>query len=122
LADLRAWRAHAKRHVKEVPDFARIVLEACDEVERLRAIADEKHGVFSDFTLMPFGKHRGLRLADVPADYLEWWLRQPNNDSAVIRSEAQFDKFPQRAIAQQKLKLRDYITARFGDSSSPKSV
>ena len=29
-----------------------------------------------DDNLMPFGKHKGQRLGDVPDDYLIWFLRQ----------------------------------------------
>lgn len=29
-----------------------------------------------DNTLMPFGKHKGLRMIDVPADYLLWIYEQ----------------------------------------------
>ena len=120
VADIRACRAYARRHIKEVPDFARMLLEACDEVERLHAIADERHGAFSDFTLMPFGKHRGDRLADVPDDYLQWWLQQPGNDGSVIGTEAQFSQYPERAIAQQKLKLYDYAILRVATNKTGK--
>jgi len=121
LADIRAYRAHARRHMKEVPDFARMLLEACDEVERLRMIADERNGVFSDFTLMPFGKrYRGWKLGDIPDDHFEWWLRQPQNDLGAIQSEAQFSEYPERAIAQQKLKFYDYAIRRVGEPNRKK--
>jgi hypothetical protein len=116
LADIRAYRAHAKRHLKECPAFARLLLQTCDEIERLRAIADEKHGAFSDFTLMPFGKHRGQKLADVPDDYLEWWLRN-NSDRSAIEVGTRFGAFAEKAVAQQKLKLFDYLSQRFGGST-----
>lgn len=29
-----------------------------------------------DESLMPFGKYKGLRLGDVPDDYLLWFLKQ----------------------------------------------
>jgi exodeoxyribonuclease X len=29
---------------------------------------------------MPFGKHQGELIADVPADYAAWLLRQPDVD------------------------------------------
>lgn len=28
---------------------------------------------YTDETLMPFGKHKGTKLANVPASYLLWW-------------------------------------------------
>jgi uncharacterized protein (DUF3820 family) len=93
------------------------LIEALDELERLRAIADEKQGVFSDFTLMPFGEHRNKMLADVPERYLRWWLGQ-NPDRGVIQLEVQCNTFPKKAIAQQKLKLHDYLKARFDKSTT----
>jgi len=33
--------------------------------------------------VLPFGKHRGQRFADVPQDYLRWLLRQPDLDPYV---------------------------------------
>lgn len=30
--------------------------------------------IYNDDTPMPFGKHRGLRMQDVPAEYLLWLL------------------------------------------------
>jgi exodeoxyribonuclease X len=35
------------------------------------------------FTRLPFGKHKGQLLADVPADYFAWLLRQPDTDEDV---------------------------------------
>ena len=29
-------------------------------------------GIYTDQTKMPFGKHKGMKLIDVPASYLEW--------------------------------------------------
>jgi hypothetical protein len=34
---------------------------------------------------MPFGRHRGQRLEDVPLDYLEWVLREADNASPYLR-------------------------------------
>lgn len=40
-----------------------------------------KHAILSDDSLMPFGKHRGLRLSDVPADYFHWlWQSGKKHD------------------------------------------
>lgn len=32
------------------------------------------------YRYMPFGKHKGVKLADVPYDYMEWMNRQPDLD------------------------------------------
>lgn len=32
---------------------------------------------YIDTTEMPFGKHQGKRLIDVPSAYLIWWYGQP---------------------------------------------
>jgi hypothetical protein len=34
-------------------------------------------GRVNDSTIMPFGKHKGKRLDEVPADYLLWLADQP---------------------------------------------
>jgi uncharacterized protein (DUF3820 family) len=39
----------------------------------------------TDEDLMPFGKHKGQRMADVPASYFVW-LRQQNCQHAGVRS------------------------------------
>jgi hypothetical protein len=35
--------------------------------------------------VMPFGKHRGKRLAQVPEDYLQWCLRQCSSLRLALR-------------------------------------
>jgi uncharacterized protein (DUF3820 family) len=35
---------------------------------------------YTDKSLMPFGKHKGTALANVPASYLLWIYDQPNFD------------------------------------------
>jgi len=32
---------------------------------------------FTDDTLMPWGKHQGVKMSDVPASYLLWLYEQP---------------------------------------------
>lgn len=34
--------------------------------------------------VMSFGKHKGMRIADVPADYKAWLLRQPDVDPYLV--------------------------------------
>ncbi|ORJ61337.1 putative quorum-sensing-regulated virulence factor [Geothermobacter hydrogeniphilus] len=36
--------------------------------------------------VMPFGKHKGKRIADVPADYRQWLLRQPEVDPYLVKA------------------------------------
>ncbi|MNT19492.1 Exodeoxyribonuclease 10 [compost metagenome] len=37
-------------------------------------------------TVMTFGKHKGMRIADVPADYKAWLMRQPDVDPYVLKA------------------------------------
>ena len=36
--------------------------------------------------VMPFGKHKGTRLKDVPADYKQWLLKQPDVDPYLVKA------------------------------------
>ncbi len=36
--------------------------------------------------IMTFGKHKGMRIADVPADYKSWLLRQPDIDPYLTKA------------------------------------
>lgn len=53
---------------------------------------------------MPFGKHKGTPLADVPTDYLEWllgrdlhgWLEREVKAELVRRTQRQYDDQHQR--------------------------
>jgi len=55
-----------------------------DEVDNLKdavdtlnkAFMDRMKAPFTDNTLMPFGKHRGTPLKDVPAGWLDWFMDQ----------------------------------------------
>ncbi len=58
----RILRDHAKTHMEDDLD---------DAMERLIAYADSPIQVLT----MPFGKHAGTPLAEVPRDYLAWALR-----------------------------------------------
>jgi len=89
-----------------------MVVELCNEVVRLQSLADEKHGELSDFSLMTFGEHKGRKLADVPEDYLRWWLSQ-NSDRSIIQLEVRFKSYPEKAIAVHNLRLHDYLVRRF---------
>ena len=82
------------------------------EVERLRQIADERNGEYSDYTLMPFGQYKGKRLADIESDYFKWWLSQ-NPDREKLTEEWRDGNFQAKAIASMKIRLYDYIVDRF---------
>jgi hypothetical protein len=36
--------------------------------------------ILNDKSLMPFGKHKGKAMEDVPAGYLLWYMEQPAQD------------------------------------------
>lgn len=40
-------------------------------------------------SVMPFGKHKGLPIKDVPNDYIQWLLKQPDNDHYLIKALTQ---------------------------------
>jgi hypothetical protein len=111
LTEIRQYRHEAQKW-KESHKAAQVILKLCDELERLHPIADERTAAFSDFSLMPFGAHKKVKLGDVPDNYLKWWLSQnPNADALSL--DAEFGDFPKRMVARQKLKLFDYIQERF---------
>ncbi len=114
LGQLRKWYKTALKWKKVQPMLCPIIMELCLEVERLRGIADEQNAEYSDFTLMPFGQHKGKRLADVPDDYLRWWLRQ-NPDRGILVLEHNHGNYANRVNASKKLKLHSYIQERFNN-------
>lgn len=48
---------------------------------------------------MPFGKHKGLKIADVPIDYVEWYQRQSDTDPYVIQAFRNAGLLPQEQAA-----------------------
>jgi uncharacterized protein (DUF3820 family) len=52
----------------------------------------------NDDYLIPFGKYRGKRIGDVPADYLIWFIEQewsnkwPDLEAYVLKNEKQLLK------------------------------
>jgi len=92
--------------------FAGTVLELCLEIERLQMIADEHNSEYSDYSLMPFGKYKCKRMMDVPNDYLQWWMVQPENNRELLVLEYQHGSYKDRAIASMKVRLHDYINRR----------
>jgi hypothetical protein len=47
---------------------------------------------YTDKTLMPFGAHKGIALANVPAGYLLWCLDNMNNLSESLRAYIEENK------------------------------
>ena len=43
---------------------------------------------------MPFGKYRGQRIANLPADYLEWLLEKPASDGRPSLPQAVIARWP----------------------------
>lgn len=37
-------------------------------------------------TVMPFGKHKGIPISEVPKDYKQWLLRQPDVDPYLVKA------------------------------------
>lgn len=110
---LQELRKHYKETLKfkDTHRFAAIAHELVAEVLRLRAIADEHNSEYSEYTLMPFGQHKGKKLADVPEDYLKWWFGK--QDRAIITLEYNHGPYKDRAIATMKARLYDYLRERF---------
>lgn len=110
LQTLRTYYKQALRW-KDTDRFPAMVVELCVEVERLRQIADERNGEYSEYTRMPFGQHKGKKLADVPNEYLKWWLSK--QDRSIITLEYHHGPYKDRAIASMKARLYDYLIERF---------
>ncbi len=47
---------------------------------------------YTDKTLMPFGEHKGIALANVPARYLLWCLRELPNLSPPLKAYIEENK------------------------------
>lgn len=103
-----------KLHVEGVNEvankFAGDVMDLCIEVERLQQIADERNSEYTDFTLMPFGGYIGVKLMDIPDDYLAWLQRTTNREGVLL--ETRYGPYAKREHASRKLRLLDYIKRR----------
>ena len=112
-AELAKYRALAEHHKKD-RGAARIILKLLDEIDLLKkkAGAGNNKGPLRDDSPFPFGKHKGTELHEVPQDYLHWWFNQ-NSDRGMIELEVQCHPFPKKMIAIKKLRLHDYLAAKF---------
>jgi hypothetical protein len=57
---------------------------------------------------------RRFRLVNT-LDYLHWWFDQ-NSNRGVIELEVQCHPFPKKMIAMKKLRLYDYLAAKFKEA------
>lgn len=76
LADVRNCLFVLRRIAEQVPDF-----NSWEERWRFSEEARVPD-------VMPFGKHKGLPMAEVPHDYFDWLLRQPDVDIYLRRAIA----------------------------------
>lgn len=60
---------------------------------------------FTDESLMPFGKHKGQKLANVPADYLIW-LHDQGNVSGPLSTYLKDNLSVLKEEVKQKAKAR----------------
>lgn len=100
---------------------ALVVLELCEEVQRLRALHTkrkaQKNEPLDDDCEIQFGGYKGERLADVPDDYLIWWASEHSKDELQI--DAGFAAQPKKAIARMKLRFYDYVIKRLEGGEEP---
>jgi hypothetical protein len=69
---------------------------------------DKRQPVYGDTDAMPFGKHKGEPMQDVPARYLRWlWTEGEIKDYSKTIPEHDIDK--QRLWILEKVKLANYI-------------
>jgi hypothetical protein len=122
-AEVRRWRRLAERYPSKEGSIAitRLLDERQafrDYINRLRVELTDKKGPITKNSACPFGYYKGQCMSEVPDSYLRWWLSQ-NKDRSVIEMEVQYHGYPKKAIAIKKLKLWDYLQARFnGDTDA----
>lgn len=73
------------------------IKKAHQESERL-ANSPRENRNYKDSTKMPFGKHQGLKMKEVPSDYLIWMSEQP----WLKESWPKLYKYVQKHLKQMK--------------------
>jgi hypothetical protein len=68
---------------------------------------------YTDASIMPFGKHSGTRLEDVPAQYLLWLWDNGVHEYAGKHSEESKNPGLKKGYIQDKINLADYIRSNF---------
>jgi hypothetical protein len=69
---------------------------------------NKREPAYTDLDLMPFGKHKGEPMQDVPAHYLRWWWTEGDGkDYSKVIPQHDVDK--QRLWILEKIKLANYI-------------
>ena len=90
-AKQRLQNAHAA--AADIRICATILAHLCEalhisEIERLWERSEDARIP----THMPFGKHKGVPIAEVPKDYARWLLDQPNVDPAITKAFLKYGK------------------------------
>lgn len=69
--------------------------------------ADKKKPAYTDLDCMPFGKHKGIPLQDVPASYLIWlWTQKPLSDIKL-------ENYIYNSMDALKMEDKDYVYSRY---------
>jgi hypothetical protein len=69
----------------------------------MSTINSKKEPAYTDLDLMPFGKHKGEPMQDVPAHYLRWWWNEDGKSFSTT------GPIPSNKSIQEKIKLANYI-------------
>ena len=63
-----------------------------------------------DSYVMPFGKHRGLKIGDVPADYLLWlWNNGLWDDNGLTLAQRNVHDYIRENVAATEMDAKDTI-------------
>lgn len=121
LDEIKRYKALAAKYPDNVASkIITHLLGEMDEARRiiikLRSDGIDRRGPFTENSLMPFGQYKGELLQHVPPEYLDWWAKQPENrNRESIEIDVRFKSYPEKAFAQTRLKLYDYIHSHNGN-------